>query len=141
MMRSDQTRQYAAAQFIDSQYGLKNNGVVTARNLRWAKDDYASHLACVEKGYVEQSRPRGDPVHLHATPYNAAIDEQGNADCENGQRGYLRRYTTVPEPEFLIQTRSDIPGVQGPTYKGRARVPKGQTFSREPLGRGHVHNP
>jgi hypothetical protein len=80
-------------------------------------------------------------MHLHSTPYNHAITDDGQADCENGQRGYLRRYTSVPEPEFLIQTRSDIPGVQGPTYEGRSKLPKGQTFSREPGGRGHVHTP
>jgi hypothetical protein len=80
-------------------------------------------------------------MHLHSTPYNHAITDSGEADCENGQRGYMRRWTTVPEPEFLRQTRADIPGVQGPTYTGRPRVPKGQTFAREPRGRGHNHNP
>jgi hypothetical protein len=93
------------------------------------------------RGYDQAMARRGSDMHLHSTPYNHAITDDGEADCENGQRGYLHRYTSVPEPEFLIQTRSDIPGVQGPTYEGRARVPKGQTFSREPLGRGHNHNP
>ena len=92
-------------------------------------------------GYNEAQARRGSNMHLHSTPYNHAITDDGAADCENGQRGYLRRYTTVPEEQYQIQTRSDIPGVQGPTYKGRSRVPKGQTFSREPLGRGHNHNP
>jgi ABC-type transporter Mla subunit MlaD len=93
------------------------------------------------QGYNEGMARRGSNYHLHSTPYNHAITDDGRADCENGQRGYMRRYTTVPEPEFLIQTRADIPGVQGPTYTGRSRVPKGQTFSREPLGRGQNHNP
>jgi ABC-type transporter Mla subunit MlaD len=93
------------------------------------------------EGYNESMARRGSNYHLHSTPYNHAITDEGEADCENGQRGYLRRYTTVPEEHFLIQTRSDIPGVQGPTYRGRSRVPQGQTFSREPLGKGHVHNP
>ena len=93
------------------------------------------------QGYEDFMAPRGSNMHLHSTPYNHAITDDGRADCENGQRGYLRRYTSIPEPEFLVQTRADIPGVQGPTYKGRPRVPKGQTFSREPLGRGHIHVP
>jgi ABC-type transporter Mla subunit MlaD len=93
------------------------------------------------QGYNQSMARRGSNMHLHSTPYNHAITDSGDADCENGQRGYLRRYTTIPEPEFLVQTRADIPGVQGPTYAGRKRVPKGQTFSREPLGRGHNHNP
>jgi ABC-type transporter Mla subunit MlaD len=93
------------------------------------------------QGYQSQMAPRGSNMSLHSTPYNHAITDDGQADCENGQRGFMRRYTTVKEPEFLIQTRSDIPGVQGPTYTGRSRVPKGQTFSREPQGKGHMHNP
>ena len=93
------------------------------------------------EGYNDAMARRGSNMHLHSTPYNHAITEDGAADCENGQRGYLRRWTSVPEEHFLIQTRADVPGVQGPTYKGRSRVPKGQTFSREPLGRGHIHVP
>ena len=93
------------------------------------------------EGWDETMARRGSNVSLHSTPYNHAITDSGEADCENGQRGWLHRWTTVPEEEFLIQTRPDIPGAQGPTYRGRKRVPKGQTFSREPLGRGHHHNP
>ena len=74
---------------------------------------------------------RGDPAHLHGNAYAAAIDDQGNADCESGQRGYARHLSRfVPHQE--IQTDPHIPGTQGPTYKGRARVPRGQTFTREP---------
>ena len=93
------------------------------------------------EGYQPGMERRGSNYHLHSTPYNHAVTDDGEADCENGQRGYLRRWTTLPEPRFLTQTRSDIPGVQGPTYAGRPRVPKRQTFSREPLGRGHNHTP
>jgi ABC-type transporter Mla subunit MlaD len=92
-------------------------------------------------GFQPGMERRGSNYHLHSTPYNHAITDDGAADCENGQRGYMRRWTTVPEPEFLIQTRSDIPGAQGPTYTGRPRVPKAQTFSREPLGDGLNHDP
>jgi ABC-type transporter Mla subunit MlaD len=93
------------------------------------------------QGYEAAMAPRGSNHHLHSTPYNHAITDDGEADCESGQRGYVRRWTTFTEPNFLINNRPDIPGVQGPTYKGRPRVPEGQTFSREPLGRGHNHTP
>jgi ABC-type transporter Mla subunit MlaD len=93
------------------------------------------------KGYNQAMAERGSNMSLHSTPYNHAITDSGAADCEAGQRGWLRRYTTVPEPEFLIQTRPDIPGVQGPTYKGRKRVPHGETFAREPQGTGMHHTP
>jgi hypothetical protein len=84
------------------------------------------------RDYREESRFRGDPVHLHATAYNAAIDERGNADCENGQRGYPRRLSRFARPEFDIVTDPHFPGNQGPTYEGIPHVPKGQTFTREP---------
>jgi ABC-type transporter Mla subunit MlaD len=84
------------------------------------------------QGYEEASRPRGDPVFLHAGPYNAAIDDSGNADCENGQRGFVRRLARFSEKRFQLATDPHIPGNQGPTYTGRRRVPGGQTFTREP---------
>ncbi|MDX6688699.1 MAG: phospholipid/cholesterol/gamma-HCH transport system substrate-binding protein [Solirubrobacteraceae bacterium] len=68
----------------------------------------------------------GDPVDLHQADYNAAIDANGNADCEGGQRGYLN--------EGSVSLNHRTPGAQGPTYKGRPRVPDGETFSAEPDG-------
>jgi len=92
------------------------------------------------EGYEEASRFRGDPVHLHGTPYNAAIDDEGNADCENGQRGYPKRLARFSGPDLNIVTDPHIPGNQGPTYAGIPRVPEGQTFTREPET-GEVHAP
>jgi ABC-type transporter Mla subunit MlaD len=84
------------------------------------------------ENYQQASRSRGSPVHLHGTSYNAAIDEQGNADCENGQRGYVTRLARFSPPRFNIGTDPHFPGNQGPTYTGRSRVPRGQSFTREP---------
>jgi virulence factor Mce-like protein len=67
----------------------------------------------------------GDPVALHGSDFGRAVDENGNADCEAGQRGY---------PGEGIYTNHRTPGIQGPTYKGRARVPEGQSYSAEPTG-------
>jgi hypothetical protein len=92
------------------------------------------------EGYQEASRRRGDPAHLHGQVYNAAIDERGEADCENGQRGYLRRLASYSEPRFQIVTDPHFPGNQGPTYTGRRRVPAGQSFTREPES-GERHAP
>jgi virulence factor Mce-like protein len=74
----------------------------------------------------------GDPVNLHAQPYGRAVDEQGNADCETGQRGYMRRLTQLPDRDIVTNPRT--PGNQGPTYTGKRRVPEGQTFTAEPGG-------
>ena len=68
----------------------------------------------------------GDAVDLHQSDYPRSVDEQGNADCEGGQRGYVRQGSVV--------SNHRTPGSQGPTYTGRARVPAGQTFSAEPNG-------
>lgn len=84
------------------------------------------------EGYQEASNPRGSIYHLHATSYNGAITDDGQADCENGQRGYMRRLARFSEPELKIVSDPHFPGAQGPTYTGRARVPEGQTFTREP---------
>jgi len=76
----------------------------------------------------------GDAANFHDQIYNAAVDPQGNADCESGQRGYPERAATG-FPEYLrIAVDPRTPGSQGPTFKGRARVPEGQSFSATPDG-------
>ena len=69
---------------------------------------------------------------LHLDVLGAAIDEEGNADCEAGQRGYLEREATFAPEGRRIVVDPATPGNQGPTYTGRDRVPEGQTFSRRP---------
>jgi ABC-type transporter Mla subunit MlaD len=75
----------------------------------------------------------GSPMNLHTNVYTAAVDHQGNADCESGQRGYLDKLTTYNnDPNLKIVTDPHIPGNSGPTLTGRPRVPEGQTFTRLP---------
>jgi virulence factor Mce-like protein len=76
----------------------------------------------------------GDPAALHDQIYGAAVDSAGNADCEMGQRGYPTREATGFPSDLNIAVDSRSPGDQGPTYKGRAHVPAGETFSSEPTG-------
>jgi ABC-type transporter Mla subunit MlaD len=71
---------------------------------------------------------------LHAQYYAAAVDDQGNADCENGQRGYPKHLASGVPADQEIAVDSETPGNQGPTYTGRPRVPEGQTFQRLPSG-------
>jgi virulence factor Mce-like protein len=95
--------------------------------------------------------PPGDPIEdprakksftLHAQPYSGAIDNQGNADCEKGQAGYmtgglapvLENRRDFDGKPFRVVAAPRTPGNQGPTYEGRNKVPDGQTFSREPEG-------
>jgi ABC-type transporter Mla subunit MlaD len=78
----------------------------------------------------------GPPVFAHGQPYGAAITKDGRADCENGQRGYPERvHRTGDDPNEKVALDPNTPGVQGPTYTGRARVLRGQTFTRYAGGR------
>ncbi|MCW3012860.1 MAG: Mammalian cell entry related domain protein [Solirubrobacterales bacterium] len=77
-----------------------------------------------------------DPAALHAQPYGRAVNEQGAADCEQGQRGYLNRVAKNAPPGLNVAVDPRTPGDQGPTFTGKPRVPAGQTFSAEPAGKG-----
>jgi hypothetical protein len=80
-------------------------------------------------------------VQLHDQLAGASVDAQGNADCEIGQRGYLPRLAQNYPEEFQIVVDPRTPGSQGPTFKGRPRIPDGQTFSPEPNGIAPSVNP
>jgi len=91
----------------------------------------ASEFANAE-GVNPLTRDMGDPVELKNNQYGRAVDERGEADCEIGQEGYIRRLAAGAPPGFNVSLDSRIPGNQGPTFAGRPRVPPGQTFSAEP---------
>jgi len=74
----------------------------------------------------------GVPMNLHQNVYSAAVDRAGNADCESGQRGYLQRVNAFGDSKLNTVVDPHIPGIQGSTFTGRARVPAGQTFTRAP---------
>jgi hypothetical protein len=71
--------------------------------------------------------------YLHFPAYGAAVDNAGNADCEVGQRGYPLKLNHFDPSGRQLDTDQHTPGNQGPTFMGRARVPAGETFSRNPL--------
>jgi virulence factor Mce-like protein len=84
----------------------------------------------------------GGNEFLHAQPYGAAVDNQGNADCETGQRGYPLKLNYFDPQHRNLATDVHTPGLQGPTFAGRAHVPAGETFSRNPTtGPQLVPNP
>lgn len=74
----------------------------------------------------------GAPVNLHTNLYSAAVNADGTADCESGQRGYLKRLNTYGDKRFDTVVDPHIPGSQGPTFTGLPKVPAGQTFTRAP---------
>jgi virulence factor Mce-like protein len=75
---------------------------------------------------------RGEPMALHSNVYSAAVNRDGTADCESGQRGYLHRVNHFGEPQYQTVIDPHIPGSQGPTFTGQPKVPEGQTFTRAP---------
>jgi hypothetical protein len=74
----------------------------------------------------------GGNEYAHGPTYGAAIDSQGNADCETGQRGFPRQLNYFDPKHRLYDSDQHTPGDQGPTYTGLPRVPKGETFTRNP---------
>jgi len=84
----------------------------------------------------------GGAEYLHAQPYGAAVDNQGNADCETGQRGYPYMLNHFDPEHRALATDVHTPGDQGPTFNGRKHVPAGETFTRNPqTGPQLVANP
>jgi hypothetical protein len=75
----------------------------------------------------------GGNEFLHAQSYGAAINTNGTADCETGQRGYPKKLSYFDPQHRNIAVEPHTPGSQGPTYKGRPGVPSGETFSRNPI--------
>jgi hypothetical protein len=81
------------------------------------------------------SSPNGfaDAEYFHGQTYSAAVDSQGNADCETGQRGYPAKLNHLDPQGRLLGTDQHTLGDQGPTWTGLTHVPGGQTYTRNPL--------
>jgi hypothetical protein len=74
-----------------------------------------------------------DAEYLHGPVYAAAVDNQGNADCEVGQRGYPAKLNHLDPQGRSLEQDAHNPGDQGTTWSGLAHVPAGETFTRTPL--------
>src|SRR5436305_3199100 len=78
--------------------------------------------------------PSSDSEYFHGGGYFPAVNSDGTADCEIGQRGYQLMQNTY-DPQHLPHVNDAYtPGSQGTTWTGRPRVPKGETFSRTAQG-------
>jgi virulence factor Mce-like protein len=76
--------------------------------------------------------PLGGSEFLHGPTYGPAITNQGNADCETGQRGYPMKLNHADPQGRNLVTDPRYPQPLGTTWTGRSHVPKGETFSRNP---------
>ncbi len=80
-----------------------------------------------EDPQTSKELPLGEPTQaLHRGAYEPAIDAQGNADCQVGQRGYLKgplttgsRYKPNETGGRAVVLDSDLPGLAGPTQRMR----------------------
>jgi hypothetical protein len=122
-----------------AQRALLNSGNGGYNSLNNQGSKFPSHDTDNSPPGMPGTNPRGAIENLHGQPYGAAVDTRGRADCEVGQRGYPEgRFTETTVPAgWKFVTLPHTPGSQGTTlyrgrHTGRARVPRGETFSREP---------
>jgi virulence factor Mce-like protein len=71
-----------------------------------------------------------DAEFSHGPAYGAAINTNGTADCEVGQRGYQLKQNSLDPQGRAFVSDAHTPGSQGTTWTGLAKVPAGETFSR-----------
>jgi hypothetical protein len=71
-----------------------------------------------------------DAEYYHGPAYAAAVNQNGTADCEVGQRGYQAKLNALDPKRRKLVTDAHTPGTQGMNWSGRPRVPAGETFSR-----------
>jgi virulence factor Mce-like protein len=100
-------------------------------------DSTADRYVDVRTSQDPQAPVNGQTLQaLHSGSYEPAVDAQGNADCQVGQRGYLdgpvasgNRYAPSDDPQVgsamdnagggsHVVIESDLPGLFGPTFKG-----------------------
>jgi hypothetical protein len=75
---------------------------------------------------------KADAEYFHGTDYGAAVNNQGLADCETGQRGYPVMLNHLDRLHRRWETDAHSLGLQGMNWTGSPRVPAGETFSRRP---------
>jgi virulence factor Mce-like protein len=74
----------------------------------------------------------GDAEYAHGPAYAGAVNNDGTADCEVGQRGYQAMQNGLDPMHRSLVSDAHTPGAQGTTWAGLSRVPAGETFSRNP---------
>ncbi len=113
-------------------FGTAQRGMFMSANPAQPNNPAAEPASAPVNGGGDDNNPLGGNAYGHAPTYGAAIDNQGNADCETGQRGYAHQLSYFDPQHRLGQSDQHTPGNQGPTFTGRTHVPPGETFSRNP---------
>ncbi len=113
-------------------YGTAQRALINQANSAQPNNIGQQGATAPADGGGSDSLQSGGNEFLHAQAYGAAIDNAGNADCETGQRGYVKKLNYFDPQGRNFATDPHTPGDQGPTFAGRAHVPAGETFSRNP---------
>jgi virulence factor Mce-like protein len=122
-------------------FGTAQRGLLMNANPLQANNP-ASEPASGPQNGGSSDTPLGGNGYAHAPAYGAAVDNQGNADCEAGQRGYPKKLNYFDPQGRDLDTDAHTPGDQGTTFAGKAHVPAGETFSRNPtIGPQVPYNP
>ncbi len=74
----------------------------------------------------------GGQAYAHGEAYGAAVNKSGLADCEVGQRGYVKQLNYFDQQHRNFDSDAHTPGAQNTNFVGLPHVPAGETFSREP---------
>jgi phospholipid/cholesterol/gamma-HCH transport system substrate-binding protein len=111
-------------------FGFAQRALLNSANAQPNSVNSQGATAPVNGGGVDS--PLGGNAFLHAQPYGAAVDNQGNADCETGQRGYPKKLNTFDPQHRNLAVDPHTPGDQGATFHGLTHVPAGETFTRNP---------
>jgi virulence factor Mce-like protein len=112
-------------------FGFAQRALLNQTNSAQANNVGSQGATAPVDGGVPDS-PLGGDEYLHSQSYGAAIDNEGNADCETGQRGYPKKLNSFDPQHRDLAIDPHTPGDQGPTFAGQPHVPKGETFSRNP---------
>jgi virulence factor Mce-like protein len=113
-------------------FGFAQRALVNQTNPAQANNVGTAGATAPVDGGVGNSATLGGDEYAHGPVYGAAVEPDGSADCETGQRGYPLKLNSADPQGRLFDTDQHTPGSQGPTFAGAARVPAGETFTREP---------
>lgn len=122
---SEQT-QFGMAQRALANFANQQTNSVTSAGASQPANGY-------QTGNAPGPNGTADAEYLHGPAYGAAVDNNGYADCEVGQRGYPAKLNYFDPKGRSLDTDAHTPGDQGPTWTGLARTPPGETYSRNPL--------
>ena len=113
-------------------FGFAQRAMINTANSAQPNNVGQAGATAPANGGGSDSLQSGGNEFFHSQSYGAAVDNQGNADCETGQRGFPKKLNYFDPQGRNLGTDPHNPGDQGPTFSGRAHVPAGETFTRNP---------